>query len=135
MWGRDPYQKVQMRKRHLRSHSLQRQHQSKWQQPILCFHCDAVKNKNANQSIQNVQKWKRITLMYKKPRQESGLRDNSYARYSGKRFTQIYKALYGDAMLVTLWGAQIWPPETNRNICFWVFLLVHEFIAWGTHKD
>ena len=92
-------------------------------------------NKNANQSIQNVQKWKRITLMYKKPRQESGLRDNSYARYSGKRFTPIYKALYGDAMLVTLWGAQIWPPETNRNICFWVFLLMHEFIAWGTHKD
>ena len=26
----------------------------------------------------------------------------SYARYSGKRFTQIYKALYGDAMMVSL---------------------------------
>ena len=35
-----------------------------------------------------------------------------------KRFTQIYKALYGDAMFVSLSGAQIWPPETNRNICF-----------------
>ena len=35
-----------------------------------------------------------------------------------KRFTQIYKALYGGAMFVSLPGAQIWPPETNRNICF-----------------
>ena len=32
-------------------------------------------------------------------------------------------------------GAQIWPPETNRNTCFWVFLLMREFFAWGTHKD
>ena len=35
-----------------------------------------------------------------------------------KRFTQIYKALYGDTMFVARSGAQIWPPETNRNICF-----------------
>ena len=27
-------------------------------------------------------------------------KNNSYARYSEKRFTQIYKALYGDAMFV-----------------------------------
>ena len=39
----------------------------------------------------------------------------SYARYSEKRFTQMYKALYGDAMFVV---AQIWPPKTNRNIGF-----------------
>ena len=30
----------------------------------------------------------------------SGLCNSSYARYSEKRFTQIYKALYGDAMWV-----------------------------------
>ena len=30
----------------------------------------------------------------------------SYAGYFEKRFTQIYKDLYGDAMLVSLWGAQ-----------------------------
>ena len=28
---------------------------------------------------------------------------------------------------------QTWPPETNRNICFWVFPLMREFFAWGTH--
>ena len=54
----------------------------------------------------------------KKPCQESGLCNSSYARYSEKRFTQIYKALYGDAMFVSLSAAQIWPQETNRNICF-----------------
>ena len=46
-----------------------------------------------------------------------------------KRFTQIIIKL---CMLTSLWGAQIWLPETNRNICFWVFILQHEFIAWGT---
>ena len=64
-----------------------------------------------------------------------GLCNSSYARYSEKSFTQIYKALYGEAMFVSLSGAQIWPPENNRNICFWVFLLMREFFAWGTHKD
>ena len=31
-------------------------------------------------------------------------------------FAQIYKALYGDDMFVSLSGAEIWPPKTNRNI-------------------
>ena len=44
--------------------------------------------------------------------------NSSYVRYSEKRFTKIYKALYGDAMFVSLSGAKIWPPEANRNICF-----------------
>ena len=46
-----------------------------------------------------------------------------------KRFTEIYIDLYGDAMLVSLYGAQIWPLETNRNICFRVFLQMHKFIS------
>ena len=33
---------------------------------------------------------KEVKLMYKKPCQESGLCNGSYARYSEKRFTQIY---------------------------------------------
>ena len=36
-------------------------------------------------------------------------------------------------MFVSLSGAQILLPETNRNICFSVFLLTHGFFAWGTH--
>ena len=41
----------------------------------------------------------------------------------------------GDAMLVSLWGAQIWPPETNRNICFWAFLQMGEFFAWEIYSE
>ena len=37
-----------------------------------------------------------------KPRQGSGLCDNSYGRYSEKRFTQTYKAFCVDTMLVSL---------------------------------
>ena len=66
--------------------------------------------------------------------QESGLWNNPYGRCSQKRFPQICKALYGDAMLMSIWGAQIWSLETNKNIWFGVFLRMHEFIAWGIHK-
>ena len=38
-----------------------------------------------------------------------------HARYSEKRFTQIYKALYGDAMFMPLSVAQIWPLETRQQ--------------------
>ena len=37
---------------------------------------------------------------YKDPRQDSGHRNFSYERYAEKRFPQIYRDLYGDAMLV-----------------------------------
>ena len=37
--------------------------------------------------------------MYKDPRQDLGRRNNSYTRYPRKCFTQIYRALNGDAML------------------------------------
>ena len=50
-------------------------------------------------------------------------------------FTQIFKALYGDVMFVSLSGVQIWPSLTNRNIWFWFPLLMREFFAWGTHED
>ena len=39
-----------------------------------------------------------------------------------KCFTQIYKALYGDAMFVFLSGTQIWQPEDDKNICHRVLL-------------
>ena len=53
----------------------------------------------------------------------------------GKIFAQIYKALYGDAILVSLWEPQIWRPETNKSVCLWVFLQNIEYITWGIHKD
>ena len=105
-------------------------------QTTLCFHCHAIKNRIANHSIQKVQNLENERRwVYKKLRQESGLCDISYARYSEKRFTQICKALSKDAILVFLWGTQIWPPETNGNISLWVFLQMLEINTWLTHKD
>ena len=55
------------------------------------FHCHAIKNKIANHSIEKVQNLgNKRRQMCKRPRQESGLCDISYARYSEKRFTQTY---------------------------------------------
>ena len=48
---------------------------------------------------------------------------NSNARYSEKRFTQIYKALNGDAMLVSLSGAQYGQRKPTETSVFLVFLL------------
>ena len=42
---------------------------------------------------------------------------------------KFIKLCHGDAMFVSHSGAQIWPPETNRKICF----LMREFFARGTH--
>ena len=63
--------------------------------------------------------------MYKKPRQKSGLCDDSCARYSEKLFTQIYKALYGDAMFIPLRGANM--AAGNRHV--YGFPTMREFIA------
>ena len=61
-------------------------------------------NKNQNRSIDKVQNLgNERRYIYKDPRQDSGQRNISYTRYPKKRFTQIYRDLYGDAMLVPTW--------------------------------
>ena len=58
-------------------------------------------NKNQNRSIDQVQSLrKERRQICKDPRQVSGHSNVSYARYAEKRFTQIYRGLYGDVMLV-----------------------------------
>ena len=44
---------------------------------------------------------------------------------------KIYKAMYGDAMFVSLWGAQIWWPEANKNICHRVWYNKSAVVFWG----
>ena len=63
---------------------------------ILCFHYHALKNKNSNQLTQKVQNLgnKRRWIYTETPRQESGLCDVSYARYSEKR-TQVWRRHVG----------------------------------------
>ena len=61
-------------------------------------------NKKQNPSIDNVQNLgNERRYIYKDPRQDSGQRNISYTRYPKKCFTQIYRDLYGDAMLVPTW--------------------------------
>ena len=61
-------------------------------------------NKNQNRLIDKVHNLgNERRYIYKDPRQDSGQRNISYTRYSKKRFTQIYRDLYGDAMLVPIW--------------------------------
>ena len=79
--------------------------------PILGFHQSVIKTKNRNHSMNSVKnlgydRW----LIYKQPRQKSGLCCFSLARYLQKCVTQIYRALYGDAMIVSFWGTQTWRP-------------------------
>ena len=42
--------------------------------------------------------------------------------------------LYENAMLVPLWGALTWRPETNRNISYQALLLKRDFIPRRIHK-
>ena len=61
-------------------------------------------NKNQNRSIDKVQNLgNERRYIYKDPRQDSGQRNISYTRYSKKCFTQTYRDLYGDTMLVLTW--------------------------------
>ena len=47
----------------------------------------------------------------------SGQSNISYARYLEKCFTQIYRALFGEAMLVPIQMGPNMVAESNRNIC------------------
>ena len=46
-------------------------------------------------------------LIYKQPRQESGLCCFSFARYLQNCVTKIYRDLYGDAMFVSFWDTNM----------------------------
>ena len=63
------------------------------------FKIDQYKNQNRSiDKVQNLGNERRY--IYKDPRQDSGQRNISYTRYPQKCFTQTYRDLYGDAMLV-----------------------------------
>ena len=62
------------------------------------------------------------TLINRQLHQVSGLCGTPFFSYLPKRSTQIYRAQYGDAMLVPLSGAPTWRPEINENI--WNSLLL-----------
>ena len=69
---------------------------------VTPFKIDQNKNQNrSTDKVQNLGNERRC--IYKDPRQDSGQRNHLYTRYLKKCFTQTYKDLYGDAMLVLTW--------------------------------
>ena len=65
---------------------------------VTPFKIDFKKNQNhSTYKVQNLGNERRY--IYKDPCQDLGRRNNLYTRYPKKCFTQIYRALYGDAML------------------------------------
>ena len=61
-------------------------------------------NKNQNRSIDKVQNLgNERRYIYKAPRQDSGQRNISHTKYPKKCFTQTYRDLYREAMLVVTW--------------------------------
>ena len=61
-------------------------------------------------------------LIYKQFVQVSGLCGPYFLSYLPKHFMHLYRALYGDAILVCCFGPSIWPPEFSKNIWSLLFL-------------
>ena len=104
---------------------------SKKQNSIIQYCRFSLSHHHQNHSTSNVKNHRgKRRWMFKQGRKDSGLRDVSCGRYSKKCFTQIYKAMYGDAMFVSLWGTQIWRPEANKNICHRVLYKEPVVVFW-----
>ena len=93
-------------------------------------------NKNQNRSIGKVQNLgNERRYLYKDPRQDSVQRNISYMRYRKKCFTQIYKDLYGDAMLVLTWmSTNIGDGNQQKHLLPSFATTEREFILRETHK-
>ena len=90
-------------------------------------------NKNQNRPIDKVQyPENERRLIYKHSRQDSDLRNISYSRHPKKFFAQIYKDLYGDAMLVPIrMGTKM--ADGNKHLLP-SFATKRELIRRGTHE-
>ena len=75
-------------------------------------------NKNPNRSIDKVRNLgNERRYIYKDPGQDSGEMNISYTRYPEKSFTQTYRDLYGDAMLVPTWmGSNIADGNQQKHL-------------------
>ena len=82
--------------------------------PIGGLHVSHNQYQNREHSIDEFKllAYDRIPI-YKHPCKELDLCSFSYVSYLEKRFNQIYRTLYGDAMLVSLGGTPIWLKARN----------------------
>ena len=81
-------------------------------------------NKNQNRSIYKVRKLgNERRKIYKDPRRDSGQKNIPYTRYPKKWFTQIYRELNGDAMLVLTWMGTNMADGNQQK---------HQLLSFGT---
>ena len=81
------------------------------------FHCHTIKKQIENHPVEKAKKF----WCYRKQQNESllqvlGLCVLPNFRYSLKCFAEIYRAQYGNAMLVYICGTPMWRPENSVNI-------------------
>ena len=69
-------------------------------------------------------------LIYKQRRQESSFSCFSFASYLQKCVTQIFRALYGDALFVPFRETQTWRWLSNINICQKGMLKKSQMSSW-----
>ena len=93
-------------------------------------------NKNQNRSINKVRiLGNERREICKDPSQVSGQRTISYTRYPKKCFTQIYRDLYGDALLVVIrMGTNMANGNRQKHLLPSFATKKREFILRGTHK-
>ena len=90
----------------------------------LSQHQNLSTNKAKNQREKS--RW-----IFKQFSKDSCLCHASCGRHSKKCFAQIYKVMYGDAMFVSLRGAQIWRPEGKKNVFQRVCYKKSVVVFWG----
>ena len=91
---------------HIRSFSLLRNKKINWKQ-------------SSGRSQENEMLWKTNFYTICPSLRSCG---PQFLSYLPKRFTHLWRALYGDSILVHSFGAPIWPPEINKNIWSSLFL-------------
>ena len=92
-------------------------------------------NKNQNRLIHKLQNLRNERrYIYKDPRQDSGQRNILYSRYAKKCFTQTYRDLYGDAMLVLTWMSSNMADGKQQKHLLPSFATNREFILREAHK-
>ena len=83
------------------------------------------------EEVKKMKCYKRLMHIYKQLIvQVSGLCRPQFLSSLPKCFTQLCRALYGDAILVYRFGAPIWPPEINKNIRSSLFLYKLFLFTW-----
>ena len=91
---------------------------------IAGFHCHAITKWIPNHSITYGKNFKCCKRLLNKQllQVSAGLCSTLFLSYLPKRSTQIYRAQYADAILVSFRGTPTWRPEINENI--WNSLLL-----------